>query len=264
MGRSVRLRVTDERRAAELVGECLDLGDDSQAWQGHLIGRLCRHTGGLVGVALGLPAVNPPPLRLAHGVATGDWPSPAARARWTVWLDNPDLSAHPCAMRFFAHPSPALTLTRRQLLDDREWERHPFRNDRLLPDGLDEGLLSRRPVAAVGSGYLICLVAAAGERPFDERAGGFVDRVHELLAPHLGRAALLTTQPNLHGLSPRLRQTLDRLLAGDSERQTALALGISPATVREYVTRLYRHFGVISRAELLAHFLRRYRRAPAG
>src|SRR4051812_25654327 len=48
------------------------------------------------------------------------------------------------------------------------------------------------------------------------------------------------------GLAPRHRQTLERLLAGDSEKQIALKLGVSRNTVHVYVTALYRHFDVNS------------------
>ena len=71
---------------------------------------------------------------------------------------------------------------------------------------------------------------------------------------------MLTTQPNRHGLTPRARQVLDCLLDGDSEKQAALRLGLRVTTVHGHVKRLYLHFGVGSRAELLAYFLRRYRR----
>jgi DNA-binding NarL/FixJ family response regulator len=57
-------------------------------------------------------------------------------------------------------------------------------------------------------------------------------------------------------LSPRLRQTLGRLLAGDSEKQIARHLGVSPHTVHVYVKNLYRHYNVCSRGELLARFVR--------
>jgi len=46
-------------------------------------------------------------------------------------------------------------------------------------------------------------------------------------------------------------------LEGDSEKQVAARLGLSRQTVHQYVTMLYRHFGVFSRAQLLAHILRR-------
>lgn len=56
-------------------------------------------------------------------------------------------------------------------------------------------------------------------------------------------------------LPPRLKQTLTCLLAGDSEKQAARRLGLSPHTVHVYVKSLYRRFGVNSRGELLAGFV---------
>jgi DNA-binding CsgD family transcriptional regulator len=56
-------------------------------------------------------------------------------------------------------------------------------------------------------------------------------------------------------LPPRQRQTLDRLLAGDSEKQIAARLQVSKHTVHIYVKSLYRRFGVCSRGELLAQFV---------
>jgi DNA-binding NarL/FixJ family response regulator len=62
-----------------------------------------------------------------------------------------------------------------------------------------------------------------------------------------------TPMPNL---SPRMKQTLQRLLAGDSEKQIAGHLGLSPHTVHVYVKALYKGFNVASRGELLARFVR--------
>jgi len=56
-------------------------------------------------------------------------------------------------------------------------------------------------------------------------------------------------------LSPRERQTLQRLLLGDSEKQAASNLQLSVNTVHDYVKALHRHFRVASRAELLAKFI---------
>ena len=57
-------------------------------------------------------------------------------------------------------------------------------------------------------------------------------------------------------LTPRMEQTLQRLLSGDSEKQIAAKLRISPNTVHVYVKSLYRQFDVCSRGELLARFVR--------
>jgi len=61
------------------------------------------------------------------------------------------------------------------------------------------------------------------------------------------------------GLSPRLQQTCVCLLEGNSEKEAAGRLGVSPATIHQYVTALYRHFGVRSRAQLLARALQQLR-----
>jgi DNA-binding CsgD family transcriptional regulator len=59
----------------------------------------------------------------------------------------------------------------------------------------------------------------------------------------------------LEGLSPRVRQTLGRLLAGDSEKQIGIHMAVSRHTVHVYVKTLYRRFHVSSRGELLARFV---------
>jgi DNA-binding CsgD family transcriptional regulator len=58
-------------------------------------------------------------------------------------------------------------------------------------------------------------------------------------------------------LAPRLRQTLNHLLDGDSEKQVAYKLNLSPHTVHVYVKSLYRRFNVSSRAELMSRHLKR-------
>lgn len=71
------------------------------------------------------------------------------------------------------------------------------------------------------------------------------------LPPHSRPA----TGPSVEGLTQRGRQTLSLLLEGKSEKQVAAAMGLSRNTVHKYVMALYQHFGVNSRAELLAHLL---------
>jgi DNA-binding CsgD family transcriptional regulator len=57
-------------------------------------------------------------------------------------------------------------------------------------------------------------------------------------------------------LSRRQRETLDLLLAGNAEKQIAARLSISQHTVHVYVKMLYKRFGVNSRPELLAKWVR--------
>lgn len=65
-------------------------------------------------------------------------------------------------------------------------------------------------------------------------------------------------------ISERMRQTLQHLLAGDSEKQVAAKLGLSRNTVHVYVKNLYKYFHVFSRGELLAKCLRPPPKGPAA
>ena len=64
-----------------------------------------------------------------------------------------------------------------------------------------------------------------------------------------------STVPSNGALPRRQDQTLQHLLQGDSEKQVAQKLSLSKHTVHVYVKALYRHYGVSSRAELLARHL---------
>ena len=76
--------------------------------------------------------------------------------------------------------------------------------------------------------------------------------LHDEIAPLIG--VRLATEEHLSrdGLSKRLRETLSLLLDGRSEKEVAAALHLGSRTVHDYVTALYQHFHVSSRAELLA------------
>jgi DNA-binding CsgD family transcriptional regulator len=55
-------------------------------------------------------------------------------------------------------------------------------------------------------------------------------------------------------LSARQKQVLFRVMAGDSVKQIAGVLSLSPHTVHDHMKQIYLRFGVNSRAELLAKF----------
>ncbi len=68
-----------------------------------------------------------------------------------------------------------------------------------------------------------------------------------------GHLALVPT--SAPDLPPRLRQVLDRLLAGSNPKRIARELDLSVWTVREHIQRLYKHFDVNGRDELTARFI---------
>jgi DNA-binding NarL/FixJ family response regulator len=129
------------------------------------------------------------------------------------------------------------------------------------PTGIDDRLVSVYQISDRDSTFnAITVHRAPREREFSPREVRLLRFFHGELGPLIGRALVSATEPGPDALSPRLRQTLACLLQGDSEKQLAARLGLSPTTIHQYVTALYRHFGVTSRAQLLAPMIKRMRR----
>lgn len=57
--------------------------------------------------------------------------------------------------------------------------------------------------------------------------------------------------------APRLRETLSLLLAGLDKHEIARAMGLSDHTVHDYIRAVYKHYGVKTRAKLMAMWIRR-------
>ncbi|HTW94846.1 MAG TPA: helix-turn-helix transcriptional regulator [Tepidisphaeraceae bacterium] len=91
-----------------------------------------------------------------------------------------------------------------------------------------------------------------------EMVAGFCRLLSEnLLAGKDARKSPVQGIAPISPMSPRVTQTLEFLLAGDSEKQIAAKLGLSQHTIHDYVKRVYRHFAVSTRAELLALWVRK-------
>lgn len=254
--RSARLTLADVRRAVRLVDECREQGDDPGRWGGHLLGGLIPLVGGAMGMVGEFAFRGGRPL--PSGLAETGWPSDRDRAYWERWVREPGMPGHPALAAFAARP--AGTFARPDLVADREWEADRHVNEVLRPAGIDEGLVSGVRLAD-GRTHLITLARGRAGRPFGPSERRLVEFLHAELARHLGRSLAGYSGPAA-GLTPRLRQVLDELLGGDPEKSIARRLGITPDTLHGYVKQVYRAFGTTSRAELLAHFLRRHRRPP--
>ncbi len=92
--------------------------------------------------------------------------------------------------------------------------------------------------------------------PFSEKDTTLVSLMLRAVAPIVDREIFRRRTPELHAeMSPREREILLMLLAGDSEKQIAANLHRSVNTVHTFVRQIYRHFGASSRGELMAHFV---------
>jgi DNA-binding CsgD family transcriptional regulator len=260
MGRSNRLRLEDVRAAFRLIGGCRDLGGDTEAWRRHALQGL----GPLLGARVtNVGEIHWPRhdglIRYLHPVVVGfsaeelDILAPVLR--------KGEANSDPIFAALSGLTGRPVTRTRRQLVDDRAWYRSIAFNEYRRVVGVDQCIDSLYPLGQDGMFSFIDLHRGLGERAFSSRERSLLHLFHEELGRLIGTVLARPDGMGRAGLSPRLRQTLGCLLEGDSEKQVAARLGLSRPTVHQYVMALYRHFVVSSRAELLAHFLRRSRRA---
>ena len=252
MGKSRHLRLGDVRAAFRLVGECRDLGADPGLWGRHLYEGLCRLTGARVGIGGELRTGGGGELVLPIETGLG----PAEQAVLADFYRSPGFGRHPVGRAFDGWAGRVAVRTRRQLIADRDWYGAAYYELYHRAVGTDHCLVSPLRLSD-GALCMITLHRTAGERDFSPRERRLLLLVHDEASRLIGTALTRASSDPLAGLSPRVRETLSCLLDGDGEKQAAARMGLSVPTVHQYVTALYRHFGVASRAELLARFIRR-------
>jgi DNA-binding CsgD family transcriptional regulator len=263
VGKSRHLRLADVRAALRLVGECRDLGYDPGQWAPHMLTGLCQ--------LLGARAGNGGEIRLvrSHGSLEGAAYfdagfAPEESALYLEFLSTRGLYHHPGTTAYAAwraakpRPGRMSTKTRRQVVPDPEWYRSGSYNECHRVIRIDHCLGSVRELAPGGLYHGFNLHRATGEPDFSERQRRLLHLFHAELGRLIGPVLVSPTDPySPTRLPPRVQETLSCLLEGDSEKQAAARMGLSVPTVHQYVTALYRHYGVVSRAELLACVLRR-------
>ena len=262
MGKSLRLRIDDIDPVYRLVGECRELWADADAWQDHLIRGACRLTRSVIGhYNEQRLAPNLTSTEILDETFGGSFRDADQRDRYLQLNAGPvnRTSFFPRCTRLagVALIAGQSTALRGDIRPNNEWYRSPIFNDVFRPAHLDGFVMSFSLNAQTGSLVMLITNQDASDPAPTSREQAIVALLMRQIAPLVGTSLATRAQNGLRGLSPRLRQTLDRLLAGESEKEVARQMELHPATVHEYVGDLYRRFGVDSRAELMAYFIAR-------
>lgn len=145
------------------------------------------------------------------------------------------------------------TRRRHELVPDERWYNAPSYRLYRRPMGLNEFLYSVRPLPGD-------MISGVGFHRNDGRPA-FTE--HDSLLVHIifsATDALHTMDmPDTSGsdvmdLPPRVRTTFGLLIEGFSRKKIAEHLGVSPNTVAEYSSRVYKHFRVRGQRELMVRF----------
>jgi DNA-binding CsgD family transcriptional regulator len=247
-----RLRLGDVRGAAELIGEVIELGGDANAWRAHFLNGVRKLLG--ANVVLSMDSEGAVPGGLMTLVAPLDlgWDSDEVRTRFYQYFTRGEVREDPAAVALFEIMQRVRFATRRRrdTVDDQTWYAAPSVYEARRSGNVDDFVFS---CVALAPGLLHGFIVYRpwGDRPFEVRQRRLARFVHLLLLRALlaraGDAAMAT---DFGDLSPRLRQTLELVVAGDAIKHIAMKLGISHHTVNDYIKALYKRAGVGSRTEL--------------
>ncbi len=257
-----------------LVREVCDLWDDPGAWRRHLLEGACRLMNGHVGIMLadnrpedgwfGSLAVTcvvgvPESMRLLVQPAISQMDQRQFADVAENFMPGVAQLSVDMARQGWA------TVAGSQIVDEASYHDSPWYQNFFKQIDCDDYVVSIRVVDVPRRPEAITIDRPHGAPPFGVREVALLKLLHDEIAPLVGVRLATEDQLSRDGLSRRLRETLSLLLQGQSEKQVAAAMQLGSRTVHDYVTRLYEHFHVSSRAELLAYFIRRTpapRRSP--
>jgi len=255
MGKSDLLRVQDLRDAYRLIGDCRDLGREPALWQMRMLEGLRRLFG--AGDASGGEALLMRPDGRLVPLAPFQSGDTHSHKVWEQYMRDQGPAIDPFVQDFGRVPGGLVARTRPQVVTDAVYYRSTVYNRYLRVADAHHRLMSFHQTVEGSAVNVVHLTRPHSDRDFSTREQRLLDFFHRELGPLIGRQLVSAAEPSLGALSRRLRQTLACLVEGDSEKQVAARLGLSPTTVHQYVTTLYRRFGVRSRGQLLAHVLKR-------
>jgi len=251
---------TDEiRNVFRLVNVCCDHWDHPDEWQSVLL------TGvqDLIGLSVAvLQLVRPVPdgqLPDLLPIAYQGWDSPEQVRIYLGSMADEDRALLPNIDNALgpAIEEGSVSLSRPMIIPDQMWYESDFYSRYVKPVGMDEWTSSFKVAPQLGSIVMIGGNRKLDAQPTPMRLVKLLGILAEEITPLLGTRLSLRNQISKAGLTPRQRQTLDLLLDGLSEKQVANQLGLSTATIHDYIVKLHKHFEVQSRGELLSYFIKR-------
>jgi DNA-binding CsgD family transcriptional regulator len=258
MTRSARLRVSDLRAIHQLVGECRDLGDEAHLWRRHMLVNLTSLTGATWGIHA--EGTWEPYCQDGRAVDVG-WEAGGNRDLWVdmaAQIAKQGIRYCPMIEPFLdaRDKGGRLALSRADVVRDFAWYNSKYYRDFHGAIGGDAVMMTA-PKLPNGRMFALSLVRPIGERDFALRHRSVFQEVLTQIFPHVGRHLSGFDEPSPANLPLRHRAVLRCLLEGDSDIEIAARLRLSVYTVFQYVKETYVFFGINSRRELIARWVRR-------
>lgn len=249
--REPKLRESDVRAVVRLLGEVAGSREEPMIRKRQLMTGLARLVGadGWLWSTTRAKDGIPVCCALVHGGLTDE--------QLVAWAEStqvtPTLPGNRACLEIATNQYHA-TRTRDQMVGDGEWYANPVVKRYRFDVGIDDFLYSLYPLGEPFYVSAIGFFRHVGRARFSPRERRIA---HIVLSevPWLHTAGL----PEENGkrvpeLSPRLRTVFVMLFEGQDRKSIARLLGISQHTAKDYISEVYRHFGVSSQVELIRRF----------
>lgn len=248
-GRSQQLRRGDVRRVFRLIGEIGEMGRDPSRWRTHLLRELLPMIGARVGL-VGEHYICPSDPSDTYIVGMVEWGwAPGEQAIFHDHMNAGGMARDPLHAVVQPLNYRSFTRRRRDFVPDEIWYASPVVDPLRRRCNVDDTIHTRLRLPQAGWAHFMSLMRKWGAEPFGVRDRLLVSLLHR----ELGRLWSQVETGALATLPPRLRQTLDLMFSGYSEKEMAQTLDLSIHSVHDFVRRLYRHFGIEGRGELLTN-----------
>lgn len=255
MSTSSLIRIQDAESLLRIGGELAEVKGGFATRCSHLVNRLCEVMDAQVGVAgvMRDDPVSGSPV-IMTGVQAGflDETSQRLLGKYIKEIETHSRDPLLGVMRP-SGPEP-YTIFRRGCVSDQNWYGSEFVNEVKFRMKIDDAIYADYPLHDLKVSVAFGLNRLRGDKPFGEREQALL----QLLNRNLGwfyRQVVKEIRPGTPVLPPALRRVLAELLTGASEKQIARTLELSKHTVHDHIKKLYVHFGVSSRPELMARFI---------
>lgn len=182
----------------------------------------------------------------------GGWESDGQCMKFTEGMVSP--AAAPVHIAMSNGAEVHTTVRREEVFPAHRWRDSDLAGKYMTLAGVGDFLCSRYPLAA--NGY--------SEWTFLRRLGKPAFAARDACVTHVITAEIewlhqigldASVNDRMNGLSIRQQQVLVQLMAGDSIKQIARKLSLSPHTVNDHLKQIYQRFGVSGRGELMAQLL---------
>jgi DNA-binding CsgD family transcriptional regulator len=232
-----RLRLSDVRRVFRLVAEIRKRGHDPGLWRPYMLRKLVRFFDAELAISSEI-YVRPTSEAGVWEIVDLGWGADASGNSWRI--ENRARERDPGTYDLLIRPEPPT-----------DPDMVPIAPRKKMYGG-STFILSHMPLPHASVVDQLGLHRAHGVPPFSHEHHRLVRLLHVELGRFWKEELLDRTADQAQALAPRMKQTLDALVDGKSEKEIAQLLGISPHTVHNYVKALHQRFNVSSRGELVA------------